>query len=140
MTWERPSIGDILACGLRQVNDKEGKPDKGKSRLYRIVVSESTHLIWKLRNNRVINGKDPPSKREIANKWHFIINSRLATDRILTRKKTFGKRAIAASLVLRTWNGTLEDEGNLPEDWTREAGVLVGRCTTLDGVDEAEGE
>ncbi|KAJ3818263.1 ribonuclease H-like protein [Lentinula raphanica] len=140
MTWEHPSIGDILACGLRQVNDKERKPDKGKSRLYRIVVSESTHLIWKLRNNRVINGKDPPSKREIANKWHFIINSRLATDRLLTRKKTFGKRAIAASLVLRTWNGTLEDEGNLPEDWTREAGVLVGRCTTLDGVDEAEGE
>ncbi|KAJ3715748.1 hypothetical protein C8R42DRAFT_583287 [Lentinula raphanica] len=133
ITWERPSIGDILACGLIQITNGKGKPDKGKSRLYRIVISESVHLIWKLRNNRVINGKEPPSEREIANKWHFALNSRLATDRILTRRKTFGKRAIAAHLVLNTWNGTLEDEGNLPGDWTREAGVLVGRCTTLDG-------
>ncbi|KAJ3799340.1 hypothetical protein GGU11DRAFT_679683 [Lentinula aff. detonsa] len=111
---------------------RKGKPDKGKSRLQRIIMSESTHLIWKLRNTRVIGGKGPPSKKEIANKWHYALNSRLATDRILTNKKTFGSRAIAASLVLNTWRGTLEDEGNLPEDWTREAGVLVGRCTTLD--------
>ncbi|KAJ3738305.1 hypothetical protein EV360DRAFT_58207 [Lentinula raphanica] len=132
ITWERPSVGDILASGMVQTTNRKGKPDKAKSRLFRIVVSESTHLIWKLRNNRVINGKGPPSTIEITNKWHFIINSRLATDRLLTRKKTFGKRALAASLVLRMWDGTLEDEGNLPEDWTREAGVLVGRCNVLD--------
>ncbi|KAJ3724922.1 hypothetical protein DFJ43DRAFT_967071, partial [Lentinula guzmanii] len=91
-----------------------------------IVMSESAHLIWKLRNTRVIGGKEPPSKKEIANKWHFALNSRLATDRLLTNKKIFSNRAIEASLVLNTWCGTIEGEGNLPEDWTWEAGVLVG--------------
>ncbi|KAJ3978783.1 hypothetical protein F5890DRAFT_1422265, partial [Lentinula detonsa] len=126
-------IGNIMASGLTQVTNRKGKPDKGKSRLQRIVISESAHLIWKLRNIRVISGREPPSKKEIANKWHFALNSRLATDRILTNKKTFSNRAIEPTLVLNTWRGTIEDEGNLPEDWTREAGVLVGRCTALDG-------
>ncbi|KAJ3998742.1 ribonuclease H-like protein [Lentinula boryana] len=133
ITWESPSIGNIMASGLTQVINRKGKPDKGKSRLKRIVISESTHLIWKLRNSRVISGREPPSKKEIANKWHFALNTRLATDKILTNKKTFSHRAIESTLVLNTWRGTIEDEGNLPEDWTREAGVLVGRCKALDG-------
>ncbi|KAJ3720505.1 hypothetical protein C8R42DRAFT_582782, partial [Lentinula raphanica] len=42
-----------------------GKIPLGDSRLYQIVVSESAHLIWKLRNERVIN-KPPPTHTHLA--------------------------------------------------------------------------
>ncbi|PBK83575.1 hypothetical protein ARMGADRAFT_944806, partial [Armillaria gallica] len=47
-------------------------------------------------------------------------------DCILSDKKKYKKKAIQKSLVLKTWQGTLLQESSLPEDWTRENGVLVG--------------
>ena len=54
--WQRrhpteiPStMGGILGCGLAKF-ERNGRPDTGKNRLYRILVSETAFLIWKLRN------------------------------------------------------------------------------------------
>ena len=58
------TIGDnLLACGA--LNADEGK---GRSHLSRILIAESAHLIWKVRNARVIDGKDAASKREVKNR------------------------------------------------------------------------
>ncbi len=38
----------------------------------------------------------------------------------------FGQHSHKKSLVLKTWQGTLLEEGSLPEDWTTINGVLVG--------------
>ncbi|KAJ7718045.1 hypothetical protein B0H16DRAFT_1666704 [Mycena metata] len=90
-TWPAPTVGAILGCRLATF--------KADARLYTILVTESAHLIWKLR------WKDPASEREIHNRWQY---------------------SIAPSLVRDTWKGILEDEANLPENWLRGPEVLVG--------------
>ncbi len=47
-------------------------------------------------------------------------------DCLLTDKRKYNKKAILKSVVLGTWQNTLENEESLPEDWTKEIGVLVG--------------
>lgn len=62
-----PGIGGILGCGLSNFA-LEGKPRKGKNRLYRIIISESAFLVWKMRCERQIGGRRH-SDTEIHNKW-----------------------------------------------------------------------
>ncbi|KAK0431919.1 hypothetical protein EV421DRAFT_1720077, partial [Armillaria borealis] len=91
-----------------------------------ILISESAHLIWKIRNDRVINERSSHMPREITQRWSHAMNRRMRLDCILSNKKKFKKKAIQVSLVLKTWQGTLLEESTLPEDWTRKNGVLVG--------------
>ncbi|KAJ7661175.1 hypothetical protein B0H17DRAFT_953751 [Mycena rosella] len=93
--------------------------DVGTTRLFRILVSESAFLIWRLRCERVIQEKDLASAREIHNRWLKTINNRLGLD-------GYGKKAIKKSLVLKTWQRVLKNERNLPKNWIWEAEVLVG--------------
>ncbi|KAJ7260541.1 hypothetical protein C8J57DRAFT_1037543, partial [Mycena rebaudengoi] len=97
-------------------------------RLYRILISESAHFIWKLRCECVIGRDDqPPTVREAQNRWFKIMNERLEIDINLSSKRLkYGSEySIAPSVVLSTRNGTLLDEDKLPENWPREPGVLV---------------
>ena len=55
-------LGDTMGCGLAKFT-KNGKPDKGKNRLYRIIVSETAYLIWKLRNERRIRDGDDTNNK-----------------------------------------------------------------------------
>ncbi|KAJ7860182.1 hypothetical protein B0H13DRAFT_1452714, partial [Mycena leptocephala] len=100
------------------------KTDKGITRLFKIVILESAHLIWRLRNERVINGKDPPTETEICNRWTHMLNIRISFDCLMTNKAKYSAKALRKSLVLRTWANMLRDEDRLPADW-RETGPLV---------------
>jgi ribonuclease HI len=64
----RPSVGQIMATGVT------GQGDPGATRLYKILVTESAHLIWRLRNERRIQGK-PAVLPQIKNRWLKTINS-----------------------------------------------------------------
>ena len=44
--------GAVLGCGLANFTKEDGKPDAPKNRLYRILISESAHLIWVLRPSK----------------------------------------------------------------------------------------
>ncbi|KAJ7170943.1 hypothetical protein C8R43DRAFT_1150631, partial [Mycena crocata] len=94
--------------------------------LFRIIVSESAHLIWRLRCERVIQEKAPASNNEINNRWLKGINNRLRIDCELTNVIKYGKRSLKKEIVLKTWCKALKKESELPQDWTRETGVLVG--------------
>jgi ribonuclease HI len=126
--WPTVSLGTILGCGLAEFRDDKGKPKRGTQRLYRILMSESAYMIWRLRNDRVISRDgEPATTDEIMNKWKFVINQRLQVDRTLASRPKMGKRpALAPQLVLATWSNTLDDEYSLPADWLREPRVLVG--------------
>jgi ribonuclease HI len=128
--WPAVILGTILGCGLAVFCDDKGKIKRGTQRLYRILMSESAYLIWKLRNDRVISCDGvPTTEEEIMNKWKFAINQRLQVDITLANRPTRGKRpALAQKLVLETWSGTLDNEESLPADWIREPRVLVGSC------------
>lgn len=125
------SIGSILACSTAELKDTEGNKDLGASRLFRILISEATHLIWKLRNERVIPKEDsneanePASKREIKNRFKAVINGRLHLDQKLATRGT-SKSKLPPGIVYQTWRGVLHNEKKLPDEWIGETGVLVG--------------
>ncbi|KAJ7323926.1 hypothetical protein DFH08DRAFT_711569 [Mycena albidolilacea] len=126
--WPAVSLGTILGCGLAEFRDEKNKLKHGTQRLYRILISESAYLIWRLRNDRVISRDgEPTTEDEIVNKWKYAINQRLQVDKILANRPTKGKRpTLAPQLVLATWSDTLDNEQSLPADWLREPRVLVG--------------
>ncbi|KAL6298150.1 hypothetical protein BKA93DRAFT_744742 [Sparassis latifolia] len=127
-SWRPPTLGSILGCTLVIHRDGQKHPQCGANCLYRILVSESAYLIWKIRCERVIQRNDNPHKlhsvKEITAKWHDTINCRLLLDRSMTRRH-FGTRALNGLTVLSTWSGTLHDERTLPKNWLHCREVLV---------------
>ncbi|KAJ7722913.1 hypothetical protein B0H14DRAFT_3098393 [Mycena olivaceomarginata] len=109
--WPNISIGSILACRFANIVDAAGRQDRGANRLFRVLISETAHLIWKLRCLRVIErGSDPAkyfSEAEIHNRWLACINARLRSDIILTDRNKFGNRALNFKEVLNTWKGVI---------------------------------
>ncbi|KAJ7914671.1 hypothetical protein B0H13DRAFT_1560310, partial [Mycena leptocephala] len=77
------SIGLILGCGLAEVKKSEGKKIDQASRLFRKLISESARMVWKIRNERVISGRNH-TQTEIHNRWINCINGRLRMDQLLT--------------------------------------------------------
>ncbi|KAJ6614396.1 hypothetical protein B0H10DRAFT_1803617, partial [Mycena sp. CBHHK59/15] len=91
--WPELTIGNILGCGLASFVGDDGKPLTGDARLYRILISESTYMIWKIRCECVIgNAGEPLSPNEIHNRWLYTMNDRLSVDRILTNQSKYGKK------------------------------------------------
>ncbi|KAJ7018378.1 hypothetical protein C8F04DRAFT_977361, partial [Mycena alexandri] len=127
-TWPEPSLGGVLGCGLATFKNEKGKNSPGLARLFRILVSESIFVIWKIRNDTVISHDgEPVLENMIHNKWLQAINLRLTFDRILTNHAKYGKQnSIKSSLVLQTWSSTLLNEELLPGDWINQPRVLVG--------------
>jgi hypothetical protein len=120
-------LGDILGCGLAKFS-KNDKPDRGKNRLFRILVSETAYLIWKLRNERRIRDNDNAitSTTEVTTRWSNTINKRLTIDRALTDNVRFGRKALPSKLIRSTWRKCLKNEESLPANWPKYRGVLVG--------------
>ncbi|KAJ7034884.1 hypothetical protein C8F04DRAFT_955875, partial [Mycena alexandri] len=116
----RPTIAQIMAGGATKLDNP------GTTRLHRILITESAHLIWRLRNERRIQGRNPLALPAIRNRWLRIINSRLAIDCAMTNKFKYEKKSLKISLVKKTWKNTLKDERTLARDWPKTVGVLVG--------------
>ena len=120
------TFGTILATPAITLHKSVRKSEVGKNRMLRILMIESVHLIWKLRCERVIQKENAAfTRNEIKNKWTHVLNDRLDLDRKLTHQK-FGKKALPIKLVKATWQGTLQNEETLPENWITDDGVLVG--------------
>jgi hypothetical protein len=91
--WPEISIGIILGCGTisppgiaqpggPEANQNYGRVPRGATRLLQILLSESAHLIWVLRCERVIQEcTHMPS--EIRCRWLHVINVRLTNDKII---------------------------------------------------------
>ncbi|KAK7007353.1 hypothetical protein R3P38DRAFT_2553598 [Favolaschia claudopus] len=100
--------------------------DSGTTRLYKILITESAHLIWRIRNERVIQQSGPAPLAKTQNRWLRIINNRLAIDCAMTDRAKYGRKALKESLVKSTWRKTLKGERTLAKDWPKRVGVLVG--------------
>ena len=124
------NFGALLGCCLTNFKKENGKPDTGLNRLFRIIISESMYIIWKIRCERTITWNNDPDKthapHEIHNKWLQAINSRLKIDSLHTNTKIFQKKAIKTTLVLKTWKKCLKDELHETRNWCGKTGVLVG--------------
>ncbi|KAF8132768.1 hypothetical protein EV363DRAFT_1162952 [Boletus edulis] len=96
----------------------------GINRLKRILVSETAHLIWVIRCERVIGGKrHPPST--IETRWTNKINARLEIDRRIAKSK----RNIAyTNKVKHTWSTVIPTD--IHPNWITKLEVLVGINST----------
>ncbi|EPS99239.1 hypothetical protein FOMPIDRAFT_54138 [Fomitopsis schrenkii] len=131
LPWEKQTSDGVILAAHKQWKDvNTGKTKKGLERLWRIIVSESLHVIWRLRCERVIGhaGEEwehhPDAVRAT---WRGQISERLRLDTEMTKRK-YGRKALAANLVLSTWTPVLLDVQALPDDWTKQTGFLVGRA------------
>lgn len=124
------NYGALLGCCLTTYKKANGKSDQGLNRLFRIIVSESMYLIWKIRCERAITWDNDPTKfhspYEIHNKWVQTINARLKMDSVRTNTKIFKKKAIEPKIVLKTWKNCLHDNIHDIKNWCGKTGVLVG--------------
>ncbi|KAJ6470742.1 hypothetical protein C8R47DRAFT_1179547 [Mycena vitilis] len=123
-----PTMGGILGCCLASFESETKSKPSGVNRLFRILISESAYLIWKLRCERVIGREgEAHSDAEIHNRWVHTLNDRLEVDRFIACDFSYqDKKLVLPSVVLRTWSRTLLAEDELPKDWLREPKVLVG--------------
>lgn len=122
-------IGNILSAPLASFKLPGGKPNAPLNRFYTIIMTESMYLIWLLTCEwRIEHNGDPAklhSTQEITSKWPYRINRRLRIDQTMASKNTHKWKKVTKKLVLKTWNGTLNNEAELPEDWIGRRGVLV---------------
>ena len=131
LEWRQPWIGNIISCALTKFTTNDGKRTPGADQLWRILISESAHLIWRIRCERVIkNDNNPYVPEEIRNRWYKMIDNRLEIDCHMTSPR-FGKKGLQPKVVTDTWKGTLENEEDLPSNWTKVSRVLVGRSWLL---------
>ncbi|KAJ7183871.1 hypothetical protein C8R46DRAFT_1159208 [Mycena filopes] len=134
--WPWPGIGVILGACLATFKDEEGRTKPGDARLFRILITESAYLIWKLRGERLMQNEGrAPTETEIHNRWVKTMNMRLKMDCNMTDRK-YEKKAVPTRTVLKTWKGVLMNEDQLPSDWTAATGVLVG----IESKRQQEGE
>src|ERR1700761_5988392 len=124
--WPELSLESLLGCGLARF-PKEAVP-AGCERLYRILISESMFVIWKLRNERVINPNiTVHSVPEILNRWSAALTDRFEIDRVLANRPRKGKQAfLDPTRVIDTWSLVLASGSTLGVEWLKRAGVLVG--------------
>jgi ribonuclease HI len=128
--WPEVSLGTVLGCGCLSVpptvnQEQNGRNAhlRGASRLLRILISESAYLIWVLRCDRVIQGRNH-NHLEIRNKWFHAINKRLTTNKI--NASTIKRNKGFTTLVVNTWEHVLSKDGTLPNSWISAREVLVG--------------
>ncbi|KAJ7839757.1 hypothetical protein B0H13DRAFT_2239580 [Mycena leptocephala] len=112
--------------GLAVFKDDSGKPQPALVRLYKILMTELAHVIWKLRCDSMIGHEGTPlSMHEVHNRWVKVMNECLEIDINLTNKLKYGKQhTLSPAVVLDTWHRTLLDKDTLPDNWLREPGVL----------------
>ena len=132
--WPEITLGTILGCGSINLhptrpegrNQRRTQPvaHQGPTRLFQILMTESTYLVWTLRCERVIQEKTL-SDGEIRARWHCAINERLTNDKVTATKIRRSDKF--TKMIKETWEPMLRKEGELPETWPYCREVLVGR-------------
>ena len=129
------SEGTILGGGLAKFKRENGRPDGAKNRLYRILITESVHLIWVLLCERRIAKGDNPhdyhTEQGVRDRWFRKMNERLQIDCLLTNSFLYEKKALKTRKVYDTWAKCSTNTEDTHHKWCRNPGLLVGmtpRC------------
>ena len=113
----------MLGGGLANFRNSEGKPDAAKNRPFRILMTESAHLIWVLRCERRITNEDDPrnshTEEIVKKRWHKKINERMQID-------CYENKALKTKNVYDTWAKCSTSENTFHREWRKRPGVLVG--------------
>ncbi|KAI0753194.1 hypothetical protein C8Q80DRAFT_1217426 [Daedaleopsis nitida] len=130
------SMGAILGAGVVTLKHVQKRMSPGHDRFFRIAVTESAHLIWRLRCEHVIGGELGTTDgnhelKKIVNMWHDALNRRMAVDCTMTLKR-FGGKALQPDLVKQTWKSIIRQDLEKDAKWIYRPGVLVGMLWPFD--------
>ena len=108
------TIGNILGGTMSYIKNKHGRPDKGANRLAIIVMTESLHLIWKIRcewkMDRDADIEKLHTKEELTRRWTHTIRRRMKLDQALAKVTIRGNK-VNKLLMQSTWQGVdLEEQ------------------------------
>ncbi|HEV7736711.1 MAG TPA: hypothetical protein VGO47_04975 [Chlamydiales bacterium] len=96
----------MLGCGLANLKNDRDKLETGKNRLFQILVSESAHLLWKIRCQWVIgedaNPNHKPCRNEALNRWTKMLIDRINGE-ILAANNPSLRKAASRRVVHKTW-------------------------------------
>lgn len=128
--WPAVSFGTILGCRAIHFPKHNSSHRLGLERFYKILITESAHLIWVIRCEHLFGREDRlpghnPTTKEIQARWAKLLNICFNLDRAITRTQ-MGEQALPYKPYLDTWEGTFANSNSLPEDWAYFKGVLVG--------------
>ncbi len=124
--WKLPSWGTIFGAACAVFSTADGKRKSAIEQLWCILCTETVHLIWKLRCERVIQNDGAEfTVTEITNRFYSTLESRLTLDR-RTAVIARGKRSLGLQEVARIWLPIIEKSDELPARWVGNNGVLVG--------------
>ena len=126
LPWPTMSLTVILRAGIWKWKQTPSPGSTaGPARLWRILISESAYLIWKLRCTRVIQNEGVEfTEAEVVNKWFAALDQRLDLDR-RSAARCLGAGALDPDRVAAVWAPIL-DATSLPPEWVLDSGVLVG--------------
>lgn len=124
------TLGVALGAHVFVVSNEEGVVERAKTRAARLILTEAVHTIWVLRCERVVGWQETPERRhtdpEVVNRFAAKLNARVQMDQEATNVRRHKARVLSPNKVISTWQGILKDEHNLPADWLKHTGVLVG--------------
>ncbi len=124
--WHEPSWGTTFGAACAVFTDTAGRRQTATENLWCILCTETLHLVWKLRCERVIRNEGAEfTEQEITNRYYATVQSRLELDR-RTAAQVRGKRGLKPQDVARIWTPVLEGGRDLPPKWVTNSGVLVG--------------
>jgi len=127
--WPDIQLSLILGCGSIALPHQDDESTiRSPSRLLRILISESAHLIWVLRCERTIQGLNHLADA-IKTRWKNKIDQRINIDCHIAT--IYNRKPIMRKLVKDTWQAALlERLPSLEEDWITNLEVLVGITLT----------
>lgn len=112
-TWQN----DFIVSHTPRAQWEDKVTENGDAILWRILVSESAHLMWRLRCERVIGHSEDAEwqhpREEIAARWLSAINARVRQDIVGTSYR-YGKLALKKVSVVKTWKGITTAGRGLP--------------------------
>ncbi len=124
--WKTPTWGSIIGAACAVFKTQQGSRKSTSESLWCILCTESVHLIWKLRCERVIQKEGAKfTNPEITNRFYSALESRLNLDR-RTAAIARGRKALKPPEVEQIWAPIIENYVGLPPKWVTNGGVLVG--------------
>ncbi|EIW58325.1 uncharacterized protein TRAVEDRAFT_123382 [Trametes versicolor FP-101664 SS1] len=116
----------MLGVACASFATENGERRTWQEKLWTILCSESTYLVWKLRCERVIKNEGIQfTAQEVKQRWYATINRRLTLDRNVAKVSKV-KRKEKIRKVQNTWCSVLADVNMLPVNWVVNSEVLVG--------------
>ena len=130
LVWQPVCLESLLSAGIPTEVMPNTHAKQAHARLWRILVTESAHLIWRMRCERVIGHEGEArwrhTEKAVTTQWLRVMNDRMRQDITRTNPR-FGRMALSTEVVEETWRNLVPPPARASGNWIEKIDrVLVG--------------